>query len=400
MVCFFFCTDDKLTRVLPLLNHIQTASQMYFQPYDTISVDERMVASKHKFSGIRQFVKDKPIRFGIKLWVLADTVTGYTYSFFVYLGKKRTLLINKSKGLSYNVVMELAKPLFNQGYRLYTDCFYTSLHLAKDLLQNSTYLIGAIKSNSTAMPLCFRGDVHLFNKFAARGDFRWHRESTFVFVQWKDCRTVTFISPIHKGSSISECMRTVSERSGFKRKRVQQPQVVHDYNNGMGGVDKSNQLLNKYPCYIRSQLHWWKVLFFHCLDIMIVNSYILLQQFCKSEQIEGVTPDFGQLEYRESLASSLLDVKASSTDNELNFKGIHVPDILDIRKDCSFCSASSRMQGLKYLSVKTIYYCSVCKVPLCYTKERNCFQRWHSKEGKMVKEWAQVHGRKRDFNDK
>ncbi|KAJ8317243.1 hypothetical protein KUTeg_005147 [Tegillarca granosa] len=291
--------DEKLTRIQPLIDHIQTTSQLYFHPFETISVDERMVASKHKFSGIRQFVKEKPIRFGIKLWVLADTVTGYTYSFFVYLGKKRTYLINKSKGLSYNVVMELTKPLFNQGYRLYTDCFYTSLHLANDLLQNHTYLIGAIKANSTAMPICLKGDVHLFNKFATKGDFRWHRESTFVFVQWKDCRTITFMSPIHKGSSVSDCMRT--------------------------------------------------------------------------------------LEYRECLVMSLLDVNTCSKDKTLNKNCI--PGILDNRKDCSFCSASSRMQGLKYLSVKTTYYCSSCKVPLCYTKDRNCFQRWHSDEGTVNKKY-------------
>ncbi|KAJ8300770.1 hypothetical protein KUTeg_022289 [Tegillarca granosa] len=36
---------------------------------------------------------------------------------------------------------------------------------------------------------------------------------------------------------------------------------------------------------------------------------------------------------------------------------------------------------LKYLSVKTTYYCSSCKVSLCYTKDRNCFQRWHLDEG-------------------
>ncbi len=63
--------------------------QDIFQPYEKIAVDERpMVRSKHTFSDIRQFMKDKPVKFGIKLWVLADTITGYTSICFVYLGKK------------------------------------------------------------------------------------------------------------------------------------------------------------------------------------------------------------------------------------------------------------------------------------------------------------------------
>ena len=36
-----------------------------------VSIDERMVKSKGR-SGMRQFMPDKPVRFGFKLWVMAD----------------------------------------------------------------------------------------------------------------------------------------------------------------------------------------------------------------------------------------------------------------------------------------------------------------------------------------
>lgn len=51
-------TDDKLTRVRSLLEHVESISQSLFQPYESVSVDERMVASKHHYSGIRQFIRD------------------------------------------------------------------------------------------------------------------------------------------------------------------------------------------------------------------------------------------------------------------------------------------------------------------------------------------------------
>ena len=86
--------------------------QYIFQPYEKIAVDERMVRSKHTFSGIKQFMKDKPVKFGIKLCVLADIITGYTSIFFVYLGKKRTEITDISK---YAVVFNLLPDCFNHG---------------------------------------------------------------------------------------------------------------------------------------------------------------------------------------------------------------------------------------------------------------------------------------------
>ena len=46
-----------------------------------------MVKSKHR-SGIRQYIKNKPTTWGIKLWVLAQSANGYTYDFDVYTGRR------------------------------------------------------------------------------------------------------------------------------------------------------------------------------------------------------------------------------------------------------------------------------------------------------------------------
>ncbi|VDH93637.1 Hypothetical predicted protein [Mytilus galloprovincialis] len=301
--------DNKLTRVEPIIEHVRNISRELFQPYEKIAVDERIVKSKHKWSGIRQFMKDKPVKFGIKLWVLADTITGYTCDFYVYLGKKRTQITDLSKGLAYSVVMNLMPNYCNQGYRLFIDSFYTTLNLINDLLDKKVYTIGAVRGNSTAKPSVFKKNDG-WEKLAGRGDFRWHRESRFLTVQWKDCKVVTIVSPIHTGSKVSGCTRTFQARTGWKKQVVKQPECIKSYNDGMFGVDKSNQYLSRHRCYIKTKFHWWKVLFFHCLDMMVVNSFILFQEFRTEfpNKFESIPAHFGQLEFRESLVRSLLDV--------------------------------------------------------------------------------------------
>jgi hypothetical protein len=53
-------------------------------------------------------MKNKPVKFGLKLWVTTDSATGYTYDFTVYtVSKDRdpNALPISEKGLGYDVVV-------------------------------------------------------------------------------------------------------------------------------------------------------------------------------------------------------------------------------------------------------------------------------------------------------
>ncbi|XP_072177003.1 uncharacterized protein [Diadema setosum] len=50
-------------------------------------IDERMVKSKGR-SGIKQYIKNKPVKFGIKIWVMSESQSGYTVDFDIYTGDK------------------------------------------------------------------------------------------------------------------------------------------------------------------------------------------------------------------------------------------------------------------------------------------------------------------------
>ena len=76
--------------------------QQLYQPLQNIAVDERMVKSRNR-SGIRQFMKDKPTKWGINLWVATDSSNGYTCDFEIYTGKKSR--DSSQHGLGYDVVM-------------------------------------------------------------------------------------------------------------------------------------------------------------------------------------------------------------------------------------------------------------------------------------------------------
>ena len=74
----------------------------------------------------------KPCKFGVKVWVLAEANTGYVLGFQVYTGAvllATSLEEHASKGLAYRVVMDLMEPYQGKGHRLFMDNFYTSVDL-------------------------------------------------------------------------------------------------------------------------------------------------------------------------------------------------------------------------------------------------------------------------------
>ena len=194
--------NDKLTKARNFCKYISMKCLKLYQPDQNVSIDERMVKNKGQYS-FRQYIRDKPTKWGMKLWVLADSRSGYTFNFEIYLGKSDKIL---KFGLAYDVVMNLMKVLTNQGYHLYFDNFYTSTKLLKDLLVVGTYACGTMLHNRVGYPQQLK-DIKQFNKTAARGGMRWVRMTNILCVQWKDNRVVSILSTIHTANKETTAIR-------------------------------------------------------------------------------------------------------------------------------------------------------------------------------------------------
>lgn len=59
---------DKLHEVDSFVNYFKSRCADLYQPGQQVAIDERMVKSRRK-SGICQYIRDKPTKWGIKLWV-------------------------------------------------------------------------------------------------------------------------------------------------------------------------------------------------------------------------------------------------------------------------------------------------------------------------------------------
>ena len=79
--------ENKLHKVELLYKFVKARCKALYQPGQNICVDERMVANKGRYN-FRQYMKDKPVKWGMKIWVLACSLTGYSWDFIFILERQ------------------------------------------------------------------------------------------------------------------------------------------------------------------------------------------------------------------------------------------------------------------------------------------------------------------------
>ena len=123
-------------------------------------------------------------------------------------------------------------------------------------------------------------------------------DSSITRCVWRDTKAVAVASTAFTGHSVSNVVRRVKDSvSGASvTKEVPCPMMLAEYNRSMEGVDKSNQYIS-YHKVLRSTVKYWKTMFYHVLDINIVNSHVIFNWCRLKNGYEVVTEN----QFRDSL---------------------------------------------------------------------------------------------------
>lgn len=125
--------------------------QKLYQPGQMVSVDERMIRMKGR-SILRQYLPNKPTKWGIKLFAACDVATSYMFNLEVYTGAAPDE--PQDVGSTHAVVRNMMEPYQHQNYVVLTDNFYTSPALSDSL--QSWY---RVSRHSPCQP-CWRVEGH------------------------------------------------------------------------------------------------------------------------------------------------------------------------------------------------------------------------------------------------
>ncbi|POM60489.1 hypothetical protein PHPALM_30649 [Phytophthora palmivora] len=370
-----------------------------------MSFDEAMLPSRSSFNRMRVYMKDKPHKWGTKLFMLCCSQSDYCmrymlltslacmYRFEVYCGKRQT---DGAAGASDTkcepaAVIRNSREVFGTaGSRdkrlIVTDRFYTSPTLAMQLLTLGFYSIGTVMTNRGTFTVA---DNKLISIIRA--------------VCWWDNRPVHLLAA---GGSVEQDRVKNGEQA-----ELACPRVLKDYQTFMGGVDRARstpttKLALKYKKYYKS-------LFLGFLDLAIINPYIVYNTRREADGHTKLTHvkflkqlhlEFIQLQERDWGALQRMQATSTKSCDTIR-QSYHVPVQVDEwragkqgrkrrQRACKVCSVLKESSEAK--GGETMFYCStyklhsnskkatVTRVYLCNKVKHtsngetvSCFEIWH-----------------------
>lgn len=277
-----------------LVRRIITNCQTYYIPQQELTIDECMIPFYGRHSW-KVWMKNKPIRYGFKAYMLVEAKTSYVLNWTIHTGDKRDTIYNEELA-TLGIVKKLIEPYSGENYNLYMDRFYSGLKVFKYLTINEIGACGTILMNRLNFPSGWCSTID--NMMEGRSQF-YKLGNEMLLSAWNDKRLVMILSTIHETNRVQ--YERYNEEAINKKETVSCPASVADYRKHMGGVDKLDKHLGNYQFFYRNS-RWYIRIFTHFLEIAILNAYVLYSQTCVKSHI---TP-LSRYEFHLQLARELV----------------------------------------------------------------------------------------------
>ena len=364
----------RINKVKALLDLLIPNFQASYNPSRDVAVDETMVGFRGCF-GAKQYLPNKPTKYGVKAFTMADSTHGYVHNILLYTG--RDTLANVSSQYDdlpqpAHVVLHLVEPYLDQSHHVFTDRYYTSIPLVQALSTRNTAFTGTVMKNRVNLPDQIRS-----KSFKLKDDeIRAYHTDRLLALGWRAAQKKKPV--IILSSEEPAKMATIHNR---RDQEVRKPQVVHHCNQSMNGVDTADQC-NVYS--IRRSKKWWRKFFFWLFEVTVMNSYTLYKIMSPQK--------LTHLKYRQRTLQAMALHHISNAPLRPGLRrprkrprqsSIRDPERLNGRthflgkrqsRECVVCSSPTSGERRR-----TLYYCKTCSSqPSLYPDI--CFKAYHTEE--------------------
>ena len=385
---------DKIYKVRPMLDILLPKFRHHFVPKQYISLDEGMIPTKNRLA-IKQYIKDKPIKWGIKSFLLCESETGYILHAEIYTGKHSGLFIDEL-GATGSVVVRLATAagLAQKNHILVMDRFYNSVKLFHYLHATmGIFAMGMIMSNRKHYPKSMKQTK---KTLAVRGQHDYSCRENISAIVWMDRKPINFLSSCHDPTKVGTVNRRNKDGTAVM---IAIPQLVIDYNKYMGGCDKNDQITRLHKT--RRHYRWPRRLFVKFVMWSCYNVYVLMNYYNPHTVARRRFRTFNNFvdelclqlvgDYRSAVQRR--ESREVELPQRMQNVGLHNPERSREATGSNVCVVCAykynkyrkdnpdvAAKDLPHKKTKTTFWCAYCRRYLCIRDGSTCWTEWHNKK--------------------
>lgn len=255
---------DKLAAIRSIFDNFVKRCQDCYTIGENATIDEMLERFRGRCN-FRQYIPNKPNKYGIKIQALVDSKTFYTSNMkVVYVGTQPDGPF-KCENNPSSVVKRLISPISKTGRNVTMDNWYNSIPLATELLKtHKLTVVGTLRKNKREIPTCF---LDIKKRTVNSTVFGYGKDILLTSYVPKKTKNVLMISTMHEHGIIDS-------ESGDQKK----PEVITYYNNSTkGGVDVVDELKGEYSV-ARISCRCPLTIFFALMNIAGINSQIIFRE--------------------------------------------------------------------------------------------------------------------------
>ena len=426
--------NDRFWKVRPYYDNIRRRCLQL--PLElNLCIDEQMVPFKGHIN-VLQYMKDKPCKWGIKIFNLCGA-SGLLYDFIIYQGS--TTEIDREYnafGIPAATVMTLLRRVSSKGHHVFFDNWFSNYQLLQWLRTRDLYGGCTIRLDRFGK-LPKKKKKSVVKKMGRGSSTEFVSEDGLVVTEWIDNKAVYMASnyvgigtedicerwvkkgappiykpdePVSRPDDVNVDTSVVNVVSQKELKSFRRPEIIREYNQSMGGVDRLDQLISLYRTFIRTK-KWPLRMMTHAFDLSLALGWLEYKKDCDHLNLPK-NQRLDLIHFRHEVAESLLMsfqvikrkigrpskspspalsplVSPASSRSPSPSPTLAVRDkpmrevrpITEVQYDQTShwptFGAPGRCKN-DSCNLRTVYCCSKCNIHLCIVRERNCFMNYHN----------------------
>lgn len=145
---------DKLAPIRDIFEEFVENCKLNYRVSEFVTIDEMLDSFRGRCS-FRQYIKNKPAKYGLKIFALVCAKTFYTANLEIYAGKQPAgpyQIDNSAK----SVVQRIVEPISGSGRNVTMDNWFSSIPLCFDLLADHRLtMVGTLRKDKREIPNLF-----------------------------------------------------------------------------------------------------------------------------------------------------------------------------------------------------------------------------------------------------